>query len=504
MSSRKNIKSTLSQVIQSGDTLRCPSPTTWAWPVCQNVFTVYDKYSDMAVELTVELGVWTVPVQGTTETFTFAQAAEGLLQRRLVVLTQSNTSPSTICKFTRSLVKHWMIYSDILANGPDCLKDKWEEKILDVDTAKAGKTTLKLACKASVGDWTPRHLSLVSGLDTRANASLKAQRSNLRSRGSVISVQAEAAITKILDEGANNFGLNTGEIEGLSALALIFQHAVRPVQLIALRAEHIRIFEDARNELTGIVSFHAGKKHGEETFEMARQIKPEWISIIGRQYNNAKALKRNRVFQSQSSDVIWRLVSKVCAKSGYRVEFTANSLRHTGAQSLADAGHSRTSIKSFLGHANENAGRNYIRASQHQAEIVNKALGASKLYDNILSLADKTFVSVEEMKRANEDSQIGAVVGDRLVAGIGLCRTGQSSCPYNPVTSCYGCPKFIPSLDRDSHLEAVAAMREQVIIFIRKNSVSESPAYKQLTEALAGAQQALEAADRISRGPSIV
>jgi hypothetical protein len=99
--------------------------------------------------------------------------------------------------------------------------------------------------------------------------------------------------------------------------------------------------------------------------------------------------------------------------------------------------------------------------------LINEALGASKLYDSLLSLADRTYVSVEELERADEDKQIGAVVGETLVAGIGLCRTGQNGCSYNPVTSCYGCPKFMPSLDRVAHEEAVAGMRQQVLLFVR-------------------------------------
>jgi integrase len=489
---------------QTGVSAAPVDPIDWTWPICQNTFTIYDKYADKSTDVSVELTVWTVPVQGRSETFTFQEGHQGHLQRRLIILTQSDKSPSTICKYARSLLSNWTLYMEILAQGPDWVNDEWDERVHDVDTAKAGKTTLKLACMASVGEWTPRHLALVKALDTRANASIRAQRSNHRRRGSVLPVQDQASITKVLDEGSTNFDLNIDEIEGLSALALIFQHGVRPVQLIALRVEHIRIFEVAGNDLSGIVSFHAGKKQGDVTFEMARQVKPEWVSIINRQYKDAEDAKRQRFFRSQNRDDIWRLVKGACARFGYRVKFTPNALRHTATQSLADDGHSRTSIKTFLGHAKENAATTYVRASQQQAQLLNKALGASKLYENIVSLADKTFVSVAEMKRANEDSQIGAVVGDRLVAGIGLCRTGQSSCPYNPVTSCYGCRKFMPSLDRESHLEAIAGMREQVLVFVKNNVDGESPAFKQLTKALAGAQQAVEAVDRISRGESLV
>lgn len=504
MTGRTEVTHKSTEPDRTGRSEALSDPTDWIWPICQNTLTIYDKYADKSTEVSIESTAWTVPVQGRTETFTFQEGNHGRLQRRLIILTQAAKSPSTLCKYARSLLSNWTLYLEILTQGPDWVKDEWDERVHDVDTAKAGKTTLKLACMASVGEWTPRHLALVKALDTRANASIKAQRANHRRRGSVLPVQDQASITKVLDEGSASFDLNIDEVEGLSALALIFQHGVRPVQLISIRVEHVRIFEVAGNALSGIVSFHAGKKHDEVTFEMARQVKPEWISIINRLYEDARDSNRQRLFRSQNRDQIWSLVKKACAKLGYRANFTPNALRHTATQSLADDGHSRTSIKVFLGHAKENAANTYVRASQQQAQILNKALGASKLYANIVSLADKTFVSVAEMKRASEDSQIGAVVGDRVVAGIGLCRTGQSSCPYNPVTSCYGCWKFVPSMDRESHLEAIAGMREQVLIFVKNNVDGKSPAFRQLTKALAGAQQALEAVDRISRGEPLV
>ena len=134
-----------------------------------------------------------------------------------------------------------------------------------------------------------------------------------------------------------------------------------------------------------------------------------------------------------------------------------------------------------------------------QAELINTALGASKLYKTLLSLANREFVSVEDVVAASESQQIGAVVGDRLVAGVGICKTGQDSCAYNPVTSCYGCPKFMPSLDRSSHEEAVDGMRSQVTVYLRRGIGSENAAYRQLTRALSGAQEALACIDALER-----
>jgi hypothetical protein len=135
-----------------------------------------------------------------------------------------------------------------------------------------------------------------------------------------------------------------------------------------------------------------------------------------------------------------------------------------------------------------------------QVELINTALGASKLYTKILDIASGEFVSIEELLGAEEDQQIGGVVGSSLIAGIGLCQSGQSHCVYNPVTSCYGCAKFMPSLEKEPHLEAVEGMRQQVRMFLALGVAAESPAYLQLTRALSGAQQALDVIDQVMEG----
>jgi len=310
----------------------------------------------------------------------------------------------------------------------------------------------------------------------------------------------QAKLARVLDEYARGQPLTEQELEGLTALALFSQHGVRPVQLLSLRTEHVHLFQDVSGDAACVISFHAAKQPMGAEFEMARQVKPEWATFVARLLSFATEEPRQRLFATTTGEQLWIQVKTVCARRGVEIDFTAYALRHTAAQALADAGHDRYSIQQFLGHTNPNTANKYLRASRQLGDRLNAALGASKLYGNILSLAEGRFVSVEEMTRASDDNQIGAVVGERLVAGVGLCRTGQSHCPYNPVTSCYGCRKFMPSLDRSAHEEAVAGMREQVLLFANRGGRTESPAYLQLMRALSGAQQALEAIGRLWEG----
>lgn len=473
---------------------------TWAWPPCPSSFRVYDKYAHVEQTLSLSELEWAVPVQGRVERFRFAEGEAGMLQRKLAMLTQADSAPSTVTKFTRSLIKKWPVYVELLELGPRLARGLWETKVLDVDTAKAGKTLLKLACKVGLGDWTASHLDLARSLDTRAKRGLQAQRGKLKRREKLLPVSTQADVVRVLDEAAATEALSEKHVEGLAALALVFQHGMRPVQLLALRMEHLPPpNKDATGEIALVVSFHAGKKQTDDPSEMLRQVKPEWVSLVNRLRLAAVHAGRARLFSCTSNEALWAKVTKACKEFGLHIDFKAYGLRHTSVQSLADAGHDRKSIQGFLGHSNLNAATTYLRASRQQGQLVNKALGASKLYENIVALSKDSFISVRQLIDADEEQQVGGVVGGRLVAGIGICKTGQPSCRFNPVTSCYGCRRFMPVADSFAHQEAIAGMRDQVKVYLSDGTAENSPAFMQLAAAISGAQQALELAKNIGR-----
>ena len=85
----------------------------------------------------------------------------------------------------------------------------------------------------------------------------------------------------------------------------------------------------------------------------------------------AAAIQRNR------TTTFWDRAVVLCKRFSVQLDSTARSLRHTGAQTLADAGHDRASIQAFLGHKSAEAASHYIRASfkasrahQHGARCV--------------------------------------------------------------------------------------------------------------------------------------
>ena len=129
----------------------------------------------------------------------------------------------------------------------------------------------------------------------------------------------------------------------------------------------------------------------------------------------------------------------------------ATDLRHAAAQRLVDAGANHEELAEFMGHSDVRTGLVYYEASSTQAERVNKALGLSTIYRAVAKIAHDRFISSDELTRLKEDQQIAGVPHGMPISGIGGCTSGQPACPYNPITSCYGCRKFMPVQDKAVH-----------------------------------------------------
>jgi hypothetical protein len=172
---------------------------------------------------------------------------------------------------------------------------------------------------------------------------------------------------------------------------------------------------------------------------------------------------------------------------------TATDLRHTAAQRLVDAGASHEELAEFLGHAQTNTGLVYYATSASHAERVNKALGASDVYRRIAQIAHDRFISYEELTALKSEQQIAAVPHGIPIAGIGGCQSGQPGCPYNPVTSCYGCRKFMPVNNKSLHEKVLNDMRETVLFFENSSRADiKSPTYMQLQQTISEIQAVIK------------
>ena len=170
------------------------------------------------------------------------------------------------------------------------------------------------------------------------------------------------------------------------------------------------------------------------------------------------------------------------------------------ARSLVTPGRKRSPMRGMMGLASKRSSatgaeprRTTLRAeSFNTAELINTRRSVRRTLQQPLGHIDRQFrLQPTRYSWLLRTSRLALMVGIGWLLAMGLCKAGQSSCAYNPVTSCYGCPKFMPSLEPESHVEAIEGMRDQVRPYPKEESPDETPAYRQLTRALAGAQQAL-------------
>jgi len=282
-------------------------------------------------------------------------------------------------------------------------------------------------------------------------------------------------------------------------LLCAYQFAMRPIQIAMLTMRNVRIWEDAPDGPPTVhLTFHMAKqKNASKRKPLTRRVKREWAPLFVAFHGKRKAegiTGAARFFPVGSSYEAGARIAALTRKLiGSDDLGTATDLRHTAAQRLVDAGASHEELAEFMGHSHIQTGLVYYETSATHAERVNRALGASDVYRRVAKIAHDRFISPEELTLLKGEQQIAGVPHGIPIAGIGGCSSGQPACPYNPVTSCYGCRKFMPLHDKAMHEHVLAAMRE-VVVFFDQSSLGDisSPAYLQLQRTIAEIQAVIE------------
>ena len=269
-----------------------------------------------------------------------------------------------------------------------------------------------------------------------------------------------------------------------------YQSAVRPAQIGMLRMRDVRVWPEAADPQPAVhLTFKMIKqRRGHKNLPMVRRVKREWACLFVELYRRRQrtgAIGSERLFGVASarkiSHIIVRRTGELLPKPRSAVE-----LRHSAAQRLVDAGASHEELASFMGQRSLESGLVYYEDSPNQAESVNAALGISEVYSNVIRIARNKFISRDDLARLKGEQQIAGVPHGIPIAGIGGCAVGQPACPYNPVTACYGCPKFMPSNDLEIHKQVLSDFRS-IVTFFEKTSRGDtsSPTYMQLKRTIA-------------------
>lgn len=377
---------------------------------------------------------------------------------------------------------------------PIKFKRSWSELTANYssDALLAIKGLLSFLCEVRFGRWTPLHSEFVSralpvpGRDTY---------SSVRSGDAFLTIDEEATLVRWMDAAAlqaSHMDKATSELACL--IVSSYQFGMRPKQLGMARKRDcaVRLSPEDNSAIVHL-TFRMVKQRDTALSGLLlhRKVKREWASLFVRLMNHKDADSNDSFLFGFSSRAALSLaltaqLSEILPQSKRRVAY---DLRHSMAQRLVDSGASHEELASAMGHSRLASGLVYFRATANQAELVNKALGISDTYQAVAKIAANKFITPDDLAALKGDKQVGGAPHGIPIAGIGGCSTGQSSCPYNPVTACYGCPKFMPVRDLALHEQVLADFR-RIVHFYKDVGRGEthSPAYLQMQRTVSEVQ----------------
>jgi integrase len=466
-------------------------------PALPSAIRYVDDFTDERhVIATLDANTWRLENDGTTRNMDFTRYREDAnllaVVKGLVADAMSKYAPSIGLKHLYGL-QHLSLTTlvDFLETRPDKVRPMWDQlraQSLFGSAYDGLKALLRYAAEKRLGQWTPLYLSFIT-------ASLPLPPTGdkfaaVRSGLVFLSVDEEAKLVRwIYEKAGDATKLSDDTLNDAALIVCNYQFAMRPKQIGMLRRRDCRIVHNvSENTLSVHLTFKMIKQKTGSTalVPLIRKIKREWAPLF------AEIIERGK---EQSGDV-FLLGHKSAVSVSKRLtdlllsilstSRSATDLRHSGAMRQVDAGASAEELAEFMGHSSLETGLVYFDSSPTQAERVNQALGISETYQRLARLGKERFISYDELAALKGEQQIAGVPHGMPIAGIGGCETGQPSCPYNPVTACYGCPKFMPVNEVTIHKQVLANFREVVKFFYEASrGESESPAYLQLKRSIA-------------------
>lgn len=376
----------------------------------------------------------------------------------------------------------------------------WETEIrhsVSQRLALATKYFLYFLCDCSLAGWSVVFEPIIRRLPFERQENY----AGVRSRDVFLTVDEESKIISWLDEQADRVShgehLTDSELLDFCLVCICHEHALRPVQIARINLSDLRQYTGVSDEpVVHFTAFRVKKRNGRHKTPFIRKVLRRWappFSVwLQRRHATLEAeghplINSVKAFNLPLNDIIVRIGNATEAVTGVRR--TANHLRHSAAQRLADAGATVEEVAEFLGHSHLDTSLIYFEASEAQSALINKALAISPVYSRIVEVARTGFIDRKLLEATPADQQIGAVPHGIPITGIGACRTGQSLCTLDPALSCYTCRKFIPINETEVHREVLGDLRGVVKLFYGEaRGDSRSPAYVQLRRTLEAIQ----------------
>jgi integrase len=418
-----------------------------------------------------------------------------------LAFTLADLAPATVTKnfYNLQTVSTEQVTALLNCKPQDC-RSIWKQLVASGRLAYQADVSLKslisFACRFQIGDWGTEWLDLVSQLPLRKVDKY----ASVRTGAAFLSVEEESKIVGKIDDVCklvqnSPSAVSDDLLESSCILLCSYQFFVRSKQIAMLEMRNIRVWDDglADNLAVHVTFVMIKQRRKERILPMVRPVKREWTPLFIELHRRAKSngmAGADHIFHCTPIQLQKTLGDLTELILGNRR--TCTELRHTGAQRLVDQGATEEELADALGHTDLDTGRVYYDASPSQAEIVNRAYGASPVYQRVAKIAHHRFISIDELASLKGEQQIAGVPHGIPIAGIGGCSLGQPNCPHNPIMSCYGCLRFLPVNIRAVHEQVLTSQREIFKIFYSSSRAERgSPAF-QLTDTISDIQGVLE------------
>lgn len=453
----------------------------------------HEKIRTIDVEKSLsEMKIWSAGRVENLNFQLFDHRIQGLM-RSFLLNTIIDSAPGSVHYYYRNLRKVPSETIELLAASTlRVVQLKWTALVdqLNAEGQNSLKKLLQFLCDSNFLQWRPHFKDSISNLPTPTRDPY----ATVRAGDCFLSISEEASIVKWIDRMSKaSENMSRFSLEMTALVICSYQFGMRPVQLGTLRKRDCSIRWSSEDGSPIVhLTFRLAKQRNliASRLPLVRKVKREWAPIFVGLMNELRDESSTKfIFGfNNRADLSYMLnaqLSEILPDSNRM----AYDLRHSLAQRMVDAGASHEELASALGHTHLKTGLVYFRASANQAELVNKALGLSETYLAVAKIASDRFISTEALSRLKGEQQVAGVPHGIPIAGIGGCETGQSSCPYNPITACYGCPKFMPVKDIALHEQVLKDFRGVVNLYKRSGAGDqESPAYLQLRRTIADVQ----------------
>lgn len=458
-----------------------------------SVIRYLDDYSDKQYSFSdFQSNVWPIHANGSIVNIRFEHFSESEQLLKIIKVFACDlickTSGATASNYIQglSLVTTREIIEILTCDLNRC-RSHWDVMLahqMYVHSYRALKSLLKFSASHRIGSWSPAYVSFISSSLPLPSLDKHAA---VRSGNVFIDARTEARLVRWVYEAARSASsLSVSHLVDAGMVICNYQFAMRPKQIGILRQRDMRVYKSESGDDSVHLTFHMLKQRTptSKRCPLIRKVKREWVPIFTELLSRTQSAGDAFLFGiTNTSALTARLKAVIARITGD--DWTPTDLRHSGAMRQVDAGASAEELAEFMGHSSLDSGIVYYDTSATQAERVNAALGISQTYQTLTRVAKMGLISPHDLAVLKGENQIGGVPHGIPISGIGACKTGQPSCPYNPITACYGCPKFIATSDVNIHKKVLADFREIVHFFYAASrGENQSPAYLQLRQTI--------------------